>query len=125
MAAYQKPRLTESSLRAYTIIVNDAAVSLKSPAIPQASKDALHALRARLGAGERENANRDDDVAGIKQLVATAIDQADRIEQQESPTAPPLPVGEQATPDPTPVVTAKPTPRATPTNDGDHGEHRD
>ena len=125
MAADHKPRLTESSLRAYTIIVNDAAVSLKNPATPQASKDALHALRARLGAVERENANRDDDAAGIKQLVATAIDELDRIEQQESATAPTLTVGEQATPDPTPVVTAKPTPRATPTNDGDHGEHRD
>jgi len=125
MAADHKPRLTESSLRAYTIIVNNAAVSLKNPATRQASKDALHALRARLGAVERENANRDDDVAGIKQLVATAIDELDRIEQQESATAPTLTVGEQATPDPTPVVTAKPTPRATPTNDGDHGEHRD
>ena len=125
MAADHKPRLTESSLRAYTIIVNDAAVSLKSPATPQASKDALHALRARLGAVERENANRDDDAAGIKQLVATAIDELDRIEQQESAAAPTLTVGEQATPDPTPVMTAKPTPRPTPTNDGDHGEHRD
>src|SRR5947209_2372987 len=48
MAADHKPRLTESSLRAYTIIVNNAAVSLKNPATRQASKDALHALRARL-----------------------------------------------------------------------------
>src|SRR3989449_6562036 len=75
MAADHKPRLTEASLRAYTIIVNDAAVSLKNPATPQASKDALDALRARLGAVERENANRDDDVAGIQQLGRTAIDE--------------------------------------------------
>ena len=122
MAANHKPRLAESSLRAYTIIVDDAAVSLKSPATLQATKGALHALRAKLGAVERENANRDDDVAAIKQLVATAVDALDRIEQQESATAPTLTVGEQATPDPTPAAPPKPTPRATPTDDGDrHG----
>jgi len=125
MAADHKPRLAESSLRAYTIIIDDAAVSLKSPSNTQATKDALHTLRAKLGDVERVNANRDDDVAGIKQLVAAAVDELDRIEQQESGTAPTLTVGEQATPDPTPVVTAKPTPRATPTTDGDHREHRD
>src|SRR5438128_889723 len=122
MAANHKPRLAESSLRAYTIIVDAAAVSLKSPATLQATKGALHALRAKLGAVERENANRDDDVAAIKQLVATAVDALDRIEQQESATAPTLTVGEQATPDPTPAAPPKPTPRATPTDDGDrHG----
>jgi hypothetical protein len=125
MAANHKPRLAESSLHAYTIIVDDAAVSLKNPATPQVTKDALHALRAKLDAVERVNANRDDDVAGIKHLVAAAVDELDRIEQQESATAPTLTVGEQATPDPTPVVTSKPTPRATPTDDGDHHEHRD
>ena len=125
MAANHKPRLAESSLRAYTIMVDDVAVSLKSPTTPKANKDALHALRARLGAVERENANRDDDVAAIKQLVPAAVDELDRIEQQESATPPTLVVGEQATPDPTPVVTPKPTPRATPTDDGDRHEHRD
>jgi len=125
MAANHKPRLAESSLRAYTIIVDDAAVSLKSPATLQATKDALHALRAKLGAVERENANRDDDVAAIKQLVATAVDELDRIEQQESATAPKLTVGERATPDPTPAAPPKPTPRATPTDDGDRHEHRE
>ena len=125
MAANHKPRLAESSLRAYTIIVNDAAVSLKSPATPQATKDALHTLRAKLGAVEHENANRDDDVAAVKQLVSAAIDELDRIEQHESAAEPTLTVGEQATPAPTPVVTPKPTPRTTPTDDGDHGEHRD
>jgi hypothetical protein len=125
MAANHKPRLAESSLRACTIIVDDAAMSLKNPATPQPTKDALHALRARLAAVERVNANGDDDVAAIKQLVAAAIDEIDRIEQQESVTAPTLTVGEQATPDPTPVVSSKPTPRATPTDDGDHREHRD
>jgi uncharacterized protein DUF5667/putative zinc finger protein len=125
MAANHKPRLAESSLRAYTIILDDAAVSLKSPATPQATRDALHTLRAKLGAVERENANRDDGVAAISQLVAAAVDELDRIEQQESAIAPTLTVGEQATPDPTPVVTSQPTPRATPTDDGDHHEHRD
>jgi Domain of unknown function (DUF5667)/Putative zinc-finger len=122
MAANHKPRLAESSLRAYTIIVNDAAVSLKSPATPQATKDALHALRAKLDAVERVNVNRDDDLAGIKQLVATAVDALDRIEQQESVTAPALTIGEQATPDPTPRATPKATPR--PTDDGDRREHK-
>jgi hypothetical protein len=125
MAANHKPRLAESSLRAFTIIVDDAAMSLKNPATPQPTRDALHALRARLAAVERVNANGDDNVAAIKQLVAAAIDEIDRIEQQESVTAPTLTVGEQATPDPTPVVSSKPTPRATPTDDGDHREHRD
>ena len=125
MAANHKPRLAESSLRAYTIIVNDAAASLKSLVTPQATKAALHSLRAKLGAVERENANRDDDFAAIKQLVAAAVDELDRIEQEESATAPTFAVGEQVTPDPTPVVTAKPTPRATPTDDGDRHEHRE
>ena len=125
MAANHKPRLAESSLRAYTIIVDDAAISLKSPVTPQATKDALHSLRAKLGAVERENANRDDDVPAIKQLVTAGVDELDRIEQEESATAPAFTVGEQATPDPTPVVTAKPTPRATPTDDGDRHEHRE
>jgi hypothetical protein len=125
MAANHKPRLAESSLRAFTIIVDDAAMSLKNPATPQPTRDALHALRARLAAVERVNANGDDNVAAIKQLVAAAIDEIDRIEQQESVTAPTLTVGEQATPDPTPVVSSKPTPRAIPTDDGDHREHRD
>jgi hypothetical protein len=125
MAANHKPRLAESSLRAFTIIVDDAAMSLKNPATPQPTRDALHALRARLAAVELVNANGDDNVAAIKQLVAAAIDEIDRIEQQESVTAPTLTVGEQATPDATPVVSSKPTPRSTPTDDGDHREHRD
>jgi hypothetical protein len=125
MVANHKPRLAVSSLRAYTIIVDGAAVSLKSPATPQATKNALHALRARLASVERENANRDDDVAAVKQLVAAAVEGLDRIEQQETATAPTLTVGEQATPDPTPVATPKPTPRATPTDDDHRHEHRD
>jgi hypothetical protein len=125
MAANHKPRLAESSLRAFTIIVDGAAVSLKNPANPQATKDTLHALRARLDEVERVNANRDDDVAGIKQLVAAAGDELDRIQQQESVTPPPaLVVGEKATPEPTPKATPKPTPRPTPTDDGDHRDRQ-
>ena len=125
MAANHKPRLAESSLRAFTIIVDGAAVSLKNPANPKATKDALHALRAKLDAVQRVNANRDDDVASIKHLVAAAGDELDRIEQQESVTPPALVVGEQATPEPTPKATPKPTPRPTPTDDGDHRGHHD
>jgi len=121
MAANHKTRLAENSLRAYTIIVNDAAVSLRFPANPLATKDALHALHVKLDAVERINASRDDDVAGIKELVAAASDELDRIEQLESATAPTLVIGEQATPDPTPQVTAKPTPWPTP----DDRENRD
>ncbi len=119
MAANHKPRLSESSLRAFTIIVDDAALSLKNSANPQATKAALHSLRAKLDDVERVNANRDDDVAAIKQLVAAAVDELDRIEQQASVPSPALVVGEQATPDPTPNVTSKPTPRPTPTDDHD------
>jgi hypothetical protein len=116
MAANHKPRLAENSLRAFTLIVDDAAASLKNPVNPQATKDALFALRA--------NVNRDDDIAGIKQLVTAAGDELDRIEHQDSVTAPVLVVGEQATPEPTPQVTSKPTPKPTPTDDGDRRDHQ-
>lgn len=121
MAANQKPRFAQVSLRAFAVIVNDAAVSLRNPPNPQATRETLADLRVELDAVERINANRDDDVAGIKQLVQTARDELDRIEQLESVTAPELVIGEQATPDPTPQVTSKPTPAPT----RDDGEHRD
>jgi hypothetical protein len=124
MAANHKPRLAENSLRAFTLIVDDAAASLKNPVNPQATKDALFALRAKLDAVERVNVNRDDDIAGIKQLVTAAGDELDRIEHQDSVTAPVLVVGEQATPEPTPQVTSKPTPKPTPTDDGDRRDHQ-
>ena len=125
MTANHKPRLAENSLRAFTVIVDDAAVSLKNPANPQATKDTLHALHLKLDEVERTNAIRDDDIAGIKELVAAAGDELDRIMQVETvTTAPGLVIGEQATPDPTPRVTPKPTPRPTPTDDGDHRDHQ-
>src|SRR3984893_549776 len=124
MAANHKPRLAESSLRAFTLILDGASVSLKNPANPQATKDALLALRANLDAVERVNANRNDDIAGIKQLVTAAGDELDRIEHQDSVTEPVVAVGEQATPEPTPKATPtpKPTPKPKPTDDG--GDHR-
>jgi hypothetical protein len=103
------------------VILNEAAVSLRNPANPQATRDTLAELHVKLDAVERINANRDDDAAGIKQLVAAAGDELDRVEQLESAAAPGLVVGEQATPDPTPQVTSKPTPSPTP----DDSERRD
>jgi hypothetical protein len=123
MAANHKPRLAQSSLRAFSVIINDAAVSLKNPSNPQARKDALRDLRAKLDAVERINASRDD-VPGIKDLVATASDELGRIEHEDTVTQTPVVVGEQATPQPTPKATAKPTPRPTPTDDGDHRDQR-
>ena len=125
MTANHKPRLAENSLRAFTVIVDDAAVSLKNPANPQATKDSLHALHLKLDEVERINASRDDDIAGVKQLVAAAGDELDRIMQVETvTTAPGLVIGEQATPDPTPQVTSRPTPSPKPTDDGDHRDRQ-
>src|SRR5260370_34838285 len=111
MASDHKTRLAENSLRAFTIIVNDAAVSLRHPANPVAANDALRALHVKLDAIERTNASRDDDAAGLKELVAGASDELDRIEQLDSaPTAPTLVIGEQATPQPP----LQPAPKRTP-----------
>jgi hypothetical protein len=125
MASDHKTRLAENSLRAFTIIVNDAAVSLRHPANPLAANDALRALHVKLDAIERTNASRDDDAAGIKELVAGASDELDRIEQLETVSAPALVVGEQATPDPTPQVTAKPAPGPTPPDDRENRNRHD
>jgi len=125
MAFDHKTRLAENSLRAFTIIVNDAAVSLRHLANPLAANDALRALHVKLDAIERTNASRDDDAAGIKELVAGASDELDRIEQLETVSAPALVVGEQATPDPTAQVTAKPGPGPTPPDDGENRDRHD
>ncbi len=112
MATNQKPLLAENSLHRFEVILNDAAAALKNPADPGATKDALDALRVKLVAVERENANRDDDAAGVKRLVAAATDELDRIEQLDPVAAPPaVVIGEQATPEPTPQPTPTPTPR--------------
>src|SRR5881398_1353010 len=108
MAANHKPLLAENSLRAFRVIVDDAAAALKNPADPKAAKDALHKLHLKLEAVERENANRGDDDQQVKQLVDAANDELDRIEQEDEVGAPQvLVIGEQATPQPTP----RPTPR--------------
>jgi hypothetical protein len=129
MAANHKPLLAESSLRGFQVIINNAAAALKNPANPTA-KDALQSLRTKLAAVERANANRNDDAAGIKGLVAAASDELDRIEQQESVSTPPLIVTSDeptpaATPEATPPPTSRPTPRPTPTDDGDRRDHHD
>jgi hypothetical protein len=129
MAANHKPRLAESSLRGFQVIIDNAAAALKNPANPEAAKNALEALRVKLAGVERANANRDDDVAGVRQLVAAASDELDRIEQVETISTPPLIVTTEptpeATPEATPQLTSRPTPRPTPTDDGDRRDHHD
>jgi hypothetical protein len=129
MAVNHQPLLAESSLRGFEVILNNAAAALKNPADPGAAKDALDALRVRLTAVEQENANRDDDAAGVKRLVAAASDQVDRIEQRETGSTTPLVVTTEdptltASPEATPEATPRPTPRPTPSDNGDrHGHH--
>jgi hypothetical protein len=122
MAGDHKPLLAENSLRAFRVVVDDAAGALKNPADPKAAKDALKTLRVKLEAVERENASRGDDDQDVKQLVADARDELDRIEQVETVAASPtVVVGEQATPQPKPQPTPKPTPKPKPS----HREHGD
>jgi hypothetical protein len=130
MAGNHKPRLAESSLRGFQVIINNAAAALKNPANPEAAKNALEALRVKLVGVERANANRDDDAAGVRQLVAAAGDDLDRIEQLESVSTQPLIVTTAeptpaATPEATPQPASRPTPRPTPTDDGDRRGHHD
>jgi hypothetical protein len=127
MAANHKPLLAENSLRGFELILNNAAAALKNPADPGAAKDALDALRVKLSAVEQENANRDDDAAGVKRLVAGASDEVDRIEQRDTVSTPPgvVTTGDPtptATPEATPQATPRPTPRPTDGGDG-HGHH--
>jgi len=120
MAASHEPLLAENSLRAFQVIVGDAAAALKSPPDPKAAARALHALRLKLVAVQSANANRGDDDSDVKQLVAAASDELDRIEQPGTVATPPtIIIGEQATPAPTPRPTPRPTVRPTPS------EHKD
>ncbi|TMF89657.1 MAG: hypothetical protein E6I07_04225 [Chloroflexi bacterium] len=119
MAGHHKPLLAENSLRAFRVTVDDAAAALKNPANPKAAKEALHTLHVKLDAVERENASRGDDDEDIKQLVAAANDELDRIEEEDAIATPTLLIGEQATPRPTPQPTVRPTPRPT---DKEHGD---
>jgi Domain of unknown function (DUF5667)/Putative zinc-finger len=117
MAGDHKPLLAKSSLRAFRVIVDDTTAALKNPADPKAAKDALRTLRLKLATVERENASRGDDDRDVKQLVADASSELDRIEQLETVAVPStIVVGEQATPQPTAQPTRRPTPRPTPSD---------
>ena len=120
MAGDHKPALAENSLRGFRVIIDDAAAALKNPADPKSAKEALHALHLKLDAVERENADRGDDDKDVKQLVADANGELDRIEQDEVAESPTLVIGEQATPPATPQPTARPTPRPEPSDEEHH-----
>ncbi len=116
MANDHKPLLAENSLRAFRLTINEAAAALKNPVDPQAAKVAVQALRVELVAVEQANAARADDDAQVKQLVAAASDELDRIDPSGAvstqpatvvvdPTAPP------STPTPPPPPASQPTPR--------------
>jgi Domain of unknown function (DUF5667)/Putative zinc-finger len=112
-----KPLLAATSLRAFSVTIDDSAAALKNPANPQTAKAAVQALRVELAGVEQANAARADDDADVKQLVLAATDELDRIEGTDAvSTQPPVVVGEQATPQPTPQPTPKPTPKP---SDGD------
>lgn len=103
MAANHKPRLAADTLRAYQVVVNDAAAQLKK-GDPTVAREDLRRLRAGLDAVERENALKDDDDSAVRQLVVASVDDLDRIENPELTTpGPALIIGTQATPDPTPT----------------------
>jgi len=120
MAGRHKPALAENSLRGFRVIIDDAAAALKNPADPKSAKEALQALHLKLDAVERENADRGDDDKDVKQLVADANGELDRIEQDEAAESPTLVIGEQATPRPTPQPTLRATPRPEPSDDEHH-----
>ena len=116
MANDHKPLLAENSLRAFRLTINEAAAALKNPVDPQAAKVAVQALRVELVAVEQANAARADDDDQVKQLVAAASDELDRIDPSGAvstqpatvvvdPTAPP------STPTPPPPPASQPTPR--------------
>ena len=121
MVADHKPRLAESSLRAFQVTIGDAAGALKNQADPRATKAALQTLRAKLVVVEQTNVIRGDDDSDVRQLVAQATAELDRIEQQDAGTAPPtIVVGVQATPDPTSQPTPRPTPQPEPSGTDHH-----
>jgi hypothetical protein len=130
MAGNHKPLLAGYSLRAFRVVVDDAAAALKNPADPKAAQAALKMLHVKLEGVERENASRGDDDRRVKQLVADARSELDRIEQLEVVRVPPaVVIGEQVTPQPTaqptPRPTLRPTPRPTPRPKPSDREHVD
>jgi anti-sigma factor RsiW len=131
MAVGHKPLLAAHSLRAFGVIVNEASTALKHPADPRVVSEDLRRLHTSLDEVERVNVSRNEDDAAIKQLVASDLDEIDRIEQSgASTTGSPLIIGTgtettpQPTPQPTPKPTPRPTPRPTPTDEGDQHGHR-
>lgn len=128
MAANHKPRLAAEALHSFQVTFNDASGALRQRADPTFAQNSLKRLRLGLDAVERENAARDDDDSAVHQLVLSSKEDLDRFEHPDAaiPT-PPLVVGTQATPDPTPGVkpqpTPKPTPRPKPSDDDEDGHH--
>jgi uncharacterized protein DUF5667/putative zinc finger protein len=127
MAATHKPEHAARSLRAFAVILGDAAVALKNPVDPRIAREDLRQLRIGLDAVERANATRGDDDGDVKQLVVASVDNLDRIESEELETEipPSLVVGEQATPEPKPQPAPKPTPRPKPSDDREHDREHD
>jgi hypothetical protein len=123
MASDHKPLLAENSLRAFRLTINEAAAVLKNPTDPQAAKAALHAFRVELAAVEQTNAARADDDAEVKQLVAAATDELDRIDPSETvSTQPTTVVVEPSTPQSTPAPTPQPASRPTPQPESSGGD---
>ena len=115
MSLDHKPILAANALRAYQVLVDDAAAELKNPANPKVASDDVNRLRAGLDAVERENARKDDDDPDVRQLVAASLDDLDKIENPtRTPQGPTLIIGTQATPNPSPAPTARPTARPQP-----------
>ncbi len=124
MAMNHKPLLAESSLAAFRVTVNDAASALKN-ANPRLARQEIDRLRAGLDAVEHQNAARNDDDSGVRQLVMAAAADLDQIENANaSSVTPTLVVGSEATPDPTPAPkprpTVRPTARPAPSPDDEH-----
>jgi hypothetical protein len=119
MVTDHKPLLAETSLRAFRLTINEAAAALKNPTDPPAANAALTALRVELAAVEQANALRADDDADVKQLVAAASDELDRIDPSGAGSPQPTtvvvePSAAQPTPAPTSAPTSQPTPRPEP-----------
>jgi hypothetical protein len=126
MAANHKPRLAAGSLRAFQVIVNDAAAGMNRQADPAASADQFKRLRTGLEAVERENATKDDDDSELRQLVVASVDQLDRIEHPEAGTpSSTVIIGTLATPQPSAAPRPQPTPNSTPRPEPSDDDHRD
>jgi Domain of unknown function (DUF5667)/Putative zinc-finger len=123
MVSDHKPLLAENSLRAFRLTINEAAAALKNPTDPQAANAAVQAFRVELATVEQTNAARADDDAEVKQLVAAATDELDRIDQSATvSTQPTTVIAEPSTPQSTPTPTAQPASRPTPQPESSGGD---